>query len=81
MCVRRCPTNKRIRGVTGVVVDDLLGGDEDFGAWGVGVMRLKGRQLTQMAKKEIMVDVEHYKHELQHIEVSKSDKAKLERLL
>ena len=53
----------------------------DRGAWDVGAMRFKGRQLTQMANCEIMVDMEHYKHELQQIEVSKTDKAKLERLL
>ena len=44
-------------------------------------MRFKERQLLQMANCEIMIDMEHYKHELQQIEVSGSDKAKLERLL
>ena len=34
-----------------------------------------------MANDEILIDMEHYKHELQQIEVSKSDKAKHERLL
>ena len=34
-----------------------------------------------MANNEIMIDMEHYKRELQRIEVSKSDKAKLKRLL
>ena len=53
----------------------------DFGAWDVGAMRFKGRELTQMANYEIMIDMEHCKHDLQQIEVSKSDNAKLERLL
>ena len=65
--------------ITGVHVDDQLGGggevfqrtvfefkrEFDFGAWGVGATRFKGRQLTQMANYEIMI-------------VSKSDKAKPE---
>ena len=53
----------------------------DFGAGDVGAMRFKERQLTQMANYEIMIDTEHHKHELQQIEVSKSDKTKPERLL
>ena len=55
--------------------------DFDLGAWDVGAIRLKWRQLTQMANRQIIVDMEHYKHELQQIAVSKPDKAKLERLL
>ena len=42
-------------------------------------MRFKARQLTQMANYEILIDMEHYKHERQQIEVSKPDKAKPER--
>ena len=34
-----------------------------------------------MANYEFMIQMEHYNHELQPIEVSKSDKAKPERLL
>ena len=44
-------------------------------------MRFKERQLLQMANCEIKIDMEHYKHELQQIEVSESDKAQPERLL
>ena len=44
-------------------------------------MRFKGRQLTRMANCDIMIDMEHHKHELQQIEVSKSDKVKRDRLL
>ena len=51
----------------------------EFGAWDVGAMRFKVRQLTQMANYEIMIEMQHYKHELQQIEVSKSDKAVPER--
>ena len=79
----------------GVHVDDLMGrsGGEfestiwevergfDFAAGDVGVMMFKERQFTQTANCEIMIDMEHCKHELQQIEVSKSDKAKPERLL
>ena len=53
----------------------------DFGAWDVGAMRFRERELTQMANLEIMIDMKHYKHELQQIEVSKSDKLKTERRL
>ena len=38
-------------------------------------MRFKEIQLTQMANYEILIDMEQYKHELQQIEVSQSDKA------
>ena len=62
-------------------MDDLLGvGDEvldraildikrEFvsGAGDVRPTRLKYRQWTQMANYEIMVDMEHYKHELSPI--------------
>ena len=34
-----------------------------------------------MSHHEIMIDIEHYKHELQQLEVSKSDKLKPESLL
>ena len=85
----------KVRGSTGVHVDDLLGeGDEvfdgtilevtrefDVGAWDVGAMRFKARQLTQMANYEIMIDVERYKHDLSQIEVPKEDKLKFERVL
>ena len=37
--------------------------DSHFGAWCVGTMRFKERQVTQMTNYEIMVDVEHCKHE------------------
>ena len=53
----------------------------DFGAWDVGAIRLKARRLTHMANCDITIDTEHHKHELQQIEVSKSDKAKPERSL
>ena len=53
----------------------------DFGAWDGGAMRVKERQLTQMANYEIMMHMEHCMHGLLQIEVSKSDKAKSERLL
>ena len=75
--LKRSPLNqKQIRGVTRVHVNDLLGGSDevldrkilevkgefDFGAWDVGAMRFKERQLKQMANYEIMIDMEHYKH-------------------
>ena len=55
----------KVRGVTGVHVDDLLGGGDevfdrsilevkrefDFGAWDVGSMKFKESQLTQMVTK------------------------------
>ena len=53
----------------------------DVDAWDVGAMRFKAGQLTQMADGEIMIDMEHNKHELQPIEVSKSDELSPERLL
>ena len=53
----------------------------EFGAWDVGVPRFRGRQLTQMANCEIVIAMEHHKHELQQIEVSKSHRATFERLL
>ena len=53
----------------------------EFGAQDVGAMRFTGRQLTQMANYDIVIDMEHYKHELQQIEISKSDKAKHKKLL
>ena len=53
-----------------------------FGAWDVGAMRFKERQLAQIPNFEIMIDMEHYKHDLQQIvPVSKSDKAEPEMLL
>ena len=51
----------------------------DSGAWDVGAMGFKERQLTHMANNDI--GMEHYKHELHQIEVAKSDKLKPERLL
>ena len=85
----------KIHGLLGVHVDDLIGGgDETFdrimtavrkvfdtGAWDVGNFRFKGRQISQMLNGKIVFDMEQYKHELEQIEVSKADKAKLERLL
>ena len=73
---------KQIIGVSGVLVDDLLGGgDEVFdrtisevqresglGAWDVGAMRFRGSELTRMANDEIVIDMEHYEHELQQID-------------
>ena len=53
----------------------------DFGAWEVGAMRFKGRQLTQMSNGEIMIDMGHHKHELSQVDVSNEDKLKPERLL
>ena len=47
----------------------------------VGAMRFKARQLTQMTNYEFMIDLEHYKHERQQIEVSKPDNAEPERPL
>ena len=44
--------------------------------WDVGAMSFKDIQLTQKANCEIMIDMEHYMHEQQQIEVSESDKAK-----
>ena len=52
-------------------MDDLLGGGDevferkisdvnrvfDFGAWDVGGMRFKERQLTQMANYEVTIDM------------------------
>jgi hypothetical protein len=86
----------KISGVLGVHVDDVLGGGDelfdrvmnevrrefDFGAWDVGNVRFKGRQLTQMPNGEIVVDMEHYKHgDLEQIEISKADRLKPERAL
>ena len=70
-------------------MDDLPGGGDDvfdctvlevkrefaFGAGDVGAMRLKARRLTHMANCDMTIDTEHHWHELQKIEVSKSDKA------
>ena len=44
-------------------------------------MRFKGRQLTQIPNYEIMIDMEHHKHELHQLAISKPDKTKPERLL
>ena len=45
-------------------------------------MRFKGRQLTQMPNGEIVIDMEHYKHQdLEQIEVPKGDRLKPERPL
>ena len=85
----------KIHGVLGVHVDDVIGGGNetfdrimaavrkefDFGAWDVGNLRFKGRQISQMPNGEIVFDMEQYKHELEQIEVSKADKTKPERLL
>ena len=76
-------------------VDDVIGGGDetfdrimtavrkefDFGAWGVGSFRFKGRQISQMPNGEIVFDMEQYKHELEQIEVSKAGKTKPERIL
>ena len=35
-------------------------------------MSSQGGQLTQMANHDVMLDMEHHKHELQQIEASKS---------
>ena len=57
-------------------VDDLLGGGDEvfdrtmlevkrkfhFGAWDVGAMMFRARQLTQMANHEIMIDKDHQVH-------------------
>ena len=75
-------SNKQIRGVSGVLVDDLMGGGDevfdrtisevqrefDLGAWDVGVMRFRGSELTRMANCEIVTDMEHYEHELQQVD-------------
>ena len=59
-------------------MDNLLGGGDevlhrtilevkrefDFGSWDVAATSFKGRQLTQLANCEIIIDTEHYKHEL-----------------
>ena len=78
----------KIHGVLGVHVDDTFNRimtavrkEFDFGAWDVGNVRFKGRQISQMPNGEIVFDMEQYKHELEQIEVSKADKTKLERLL
>ena len=85
----------KIHGVLGVHVDDVIGGGNetfdrimatvrkefDFGAWDVGNIRFKGRQISQMPNGEIVCDMEQYKHELEQIDVSKADKTKLERVL
>ena len=85
----------RNHGVLGVHVDDVIGvrnetfdrvmtavrKEFDFGAWGVGNFRFKGRQISQMPNGEIVLDMEQYKHELEQIEVSKADKTKPERIL
>ena len=84
-----------IHGVLGVHVDDVIGGGNeifdrimttvrkefDFGAWDVGNFRFKGRQISQMPNREIVCDMEQYKHELEQIDVSKADKTKPERVL
>ena len=72
--------------IDGVHMDDLLGGGDevfertaldvkrevDVGAWDVGAMRFKERQLTQMANlRNHGRQFEHYKHNLSHIEDAK----------
>ena len=47
----------------------------------VGNFRFKGRQISQMPNREIVCDMEQYKHELEQIDVSKADKTKHERVL
>ena len=76
----------RCRDLTGIHVDEMLGagGDVvkqrtildvkrelDSGAWDIGVMKLEGRQLTQMAIHEIMVDMKHYRHEPSRVKFRK----------
>ena len=82
--------SRKIYGVLGVHVDDVIGGGDetfdrimtavrkefDFGAWDVGNFRFKGRQISQMPNGEIVFDMKQYKHELEQIEVSKADKTK-----
>ena len=85
----------KIHGVLGVHVDDVIGGGNetfdrimttvrkefDFGAMDVGNFRFKGRQISQMPNGEIVCDMEQYKHELEQIDLSNSDKTKPERIL
>ena len=52
----------------------------DVGAWDVGAMVFKGRQLTQMANYEIKIDMEVLQARAA-TDRSLEDKAKLERLL
>ena len=80
----------QVHWVLGVHVDDAIGGGNetfdriltavckefDCGAWHVGNFRFKGRQISQMPNREIVFDMEQYKHVLEQIEVSKADKTK-----
>ena len=91
-CPHQAKTSSRL---VNVHVDDVLGGGDDvshrtvldiqqeldIGPWDVGAMRFKGRQLHQMSNREILIHMEHNKHELSQIEVSKEDKLKPERSL
>ena len=61
--------SRKVHRVLGVHVDDVIGGGNetcdrimtavrkefDFGAWGVGNFRFKGRQISQMPNGEICV--------------------------
>ena len=85
----------KVRGLTGVHVDDLLGGGDevfdgtileverefDGGAWDVGAIRFKARQLTQMANYEIMIDMEGTNMICRRKKYTKEDKIKFERVL
>ena len=87
--------SRKIHGVLGVHVDDVIGGGDetfdrimtavrkefDFGAWDIGSFRFKGRPISQLPNGEIVFDMEQYKHELEQIEVSKAEKTKPERIL
>ena len=94
-CALGLPKSGQIHRVLGMHVDDAIGGgyetfdiiltavckELDWGAWHVGNFRFKGRQISQMPNREIVFDMEQYKHELEQIEVSKAAKTKPERLL
>ena len=67
--------NGKIHGVLGVHVDDVIGGGDDR------IMTAVRNQISQMPNREIVFDMEQYKHELEPIEVSKADKTKPERIL
>ena len=53
----------------------------DFGTWDTGNFRFKCRQISQIPNRDIVFDMEQFKHELEQIEVSKADKTRPERNL
>ena len=69
-------------------IDDMIGGGNetfkrvmtakriefDFGTWDIGSLLFKGRQISQVPNREIVCDMEHYKHVFEQIYVSKTDK-------